>query len=73
VDIFQLCRSCRLEPKTLRLVSGKPGEAPNIALVHCTKNGKSELKIEPVLCVHQPDGSYTEEILTIYEKNIKIQ
>ena len=70
VDIMTACRKHRLEPKELRFVSGKPMEKPNILLVHCVKYGNPELKILPPLAVHNEDGSYTNEILKIYEKDI---
>ena len=70
VDICQCCRSHKLEPKELRFVSGKPMEKPNILLIHCVKHGGSELRILEPLAVHREDGTYTDEILKIYEKGI---
>ena len=70
VDIITGCRKYRLEPKELRFVSGKPMEKPNILLVHCVKYGNPELKILSPLAVHNENGSYTNEILKIYEKDI---
>lgn len=70
-DICETCRKYRLEPKEMRFVSGKPGEIPNILLVHCTKNGNKELKILTPLAVHEENGNYSQEILKIYEKNSK--
>ncbi|MCI5688962.1 MAG: tRNA1(Val) (adenine(37)-N6)-methyltransferase [Emergencia sp.] len=68
VDICESCRKYRLEPKEMRFVSGKPMEKPNIILVHCVKNGNRELRLLDPLYVHREDGSYSEEILKIYEK-----
>lgn len=70
VDIFTCCRKYKLEPKELRFVSGKSMEKPNILLVHCVKHGNAELRVLEPLAVHNNDGSYTEEILKIYEKQI---
>lgn len=70
VDICETCRRHKLEPKELRFVSGKPMEKPNILLIHCVKCGKAELRVLKPLAVHNEDGSYTEEILKIYEKKI---
>jgi len=70
IDIATGCRKHRLEPKELRFVSGKPMEKPNILLVHCVKYGNPELRVLPPLAVHNEDGSYTNEILNIYEKGI---
>jgi tRNA1Val (adenine37-N6)-methyltransferase len=68
VDLFCQAREVGLEPKELRLVCPKPGQPPNILLVHFIKGGGKELKILPTLNVYQADGGYTEEILEIYEK-----
>lgn len=70
VDICETCRKYKLEPKELRFVSGKPMEKPNILLVHCVKHGRAELRVLEPLAVHNEDGSYTLEILKIYEKRI---
>ena len=70
VDICTCCRKYKLEPKELRFVSGKPMEKPNILLVHCVKYGNAELRVLEPLAVHNNDGSYTSEILKIYEKGI---
>lgn len=70
IDIAEGCRKYKLEPKELRFVSGKPMEKPNILLIHCVKHGNPELRVLPPLAVHNEDGSYTGEILKIYEKGI---
>lgn len=68
-DIICCCRKYKLEPKDMRLVSPYPGEAANIVLLHCTLGGGKQLKVLPELPVRYPDGSYTEEIEEIYERN----
>ena len=68
VDICTSCRRHHLEPKELCFVSGKPFEKSNIILIHCTKYGNPELRILDPLFVHNEDGSYSQEILKLYEK-----
>lgn len=68
VDICESCRNHKLEPKQMRFVSGRPGEKPNILLVHCVKNGNRELRIMKPLFVHNVDESYSTEIKGIYHK-----
>ena len=68
VDICEMCRAYRLEPKEIRFVSGKPMEKPNILLVRCVKNGNRELKVLEPLSVYENNGTYSEEILKMYEK-----
>ncbi|MDD4564506.1 MAG: tRNA1(Val) (adenine(37)-N6)-methyltransferase [Eubacteriales bacterium] len=68
VDISILCRRYNLEPKKLRLVSPNRDTAPNLLLIHCVKYGMPELKFLAPLYVYQEDGSYTSEIMNLYEK-----
>lgn len=71
VDILCLCRKYRLEPKRIRFVHPKKDKRPNIVLLHCTKYGKPELKFLDPLYVYKEDGTYTDEIYQIYEKEKK--
>lgn len=68
VDIFYYCRKHKLEPKTMRMVSPKEGEAPNIVLIHCSAGGGKELKNLNNLYIYNNDGTYTDEIEKIYER-----
>lgn len=68
VDISVLCRQHKLEPKELRLVSPNKDSAPNILLIHCVKHGRPELKFLDPLYVYQQGGSYTDEIMRLYER-----
>lgn len=68
VDISVLCRQHKLEPKELRLVSPNKDSAPNILLIHCVKHGRPDLRFLDPLYVYQRDGSYTEEIMRLYER-----
>lgn len=68
VDIIELLRKYRLEPKKLKLVYPKPEKEPNLLLIKATKNAKPFLKIEKPLYVYKENGEYTDEILKIYGK-----
>ncbi len=68
VDISVLCRQHKLEPKELRLVCPSLETAPNILLLHCVKNGRPELRFLDPLYVYKEDGSYTDEIMRLYER-----
>ena len=68
VDICTLCRQYKLEPKELRLVCPDKKSAPNILLIHCVKNGRPELKFKNPLYIYKEDGSYTDEIMELYER-----
>lgn len=67
-DIMYYCRKCSLEPKTLRFVSPRRDEAPNIVLLHCVKGGGKELHVLRNLFVYEENGDYSEEINRIYER-----
>ncbi len=68
VDMLCHCRRFRLEPKRVRFVIPRQGEAPNIVLLQCVKDGGRELLVEPALTVRDERGNYTEEIERIYER-----
>ncbi len=68
-DIFTALRDAGLEPKELQLVVPAPGEAANIVLIHAVKGAGPELRMLPEIAVHGTDGSYTEDILRIYERH----
>lgn len=68
VDIFEYCRKYKLEPKKLRIVYSKVGSRPVLILVKATKYANKYLKVEKPLYIYNEDGSYTDEILKIYNK-----
>lgn len=70
-DIMELLRKYKLEPKNIRFVSPNINKAPNIILIKAVKGANKFLKIEPPLFVYNLDGSYTNEILRIYNKDKK--
>ena len=40
----------------------------NILLIEAIKNGKSGLKVEPPLIIHNNDSSYTDEVRKMFEE-----
>jgi tRNA1Val (adenine37-N6)-methyltransferase len=68
VDIIELSRRYKLEPKWIRLVHPKEGKEPNILLIKCSKSGNPELRFMPPLYVYGSDGNYTKEIYDIYNQ-----
>lgn len=67
-DLFYLLKKYNLEPKKLRLVQSYQDSKPKLVLVKATKNAKSFLNIEEPLIIYNKDGSYTDEIFKIYNK-----
>ena len=66
VDIIELGRKYRLEPKQLQFIHPRANKAPNLVLVEFVKDGRPELKILDPLYVYGEDGNYTEELRAVY-------
>lgn len=67
-DMIELMRRCKLEPKALRFVHPKRGQAPNILLIKGVRGGGAEMRVEPPLYVYAEEGGYDPEILEIYRR-----
>ena len=67
VDIIESLRKYKLEPKNIKFIYPKINKEPNLVLIKATKCGKPFLRIEKPLIVYNDDGTYTDEILKIYE------
>lgn len=68
VDIMNIMRQYKIEPKQIRFVCPNKNKAPNLVLIKGIKNGGQFLKVEKNLYVYNTDGNYTDEILKIYSK-----
>lgn len=67
-DLFYLLKKYKLEPKKLRFVQSFTNSKPKFFLIKATKNANSFLNVEQPLIIYNSDGSYTDEILKIYNK-----
>lgn len=67
VDIIESMRKNNIEPKKIRFVYPKVNSESNCILIEGTKNGKPGIKILSPLYVHNEDGSYTEEVKSMFE------
>ena len=61
-------RKYKIEPKEVRLVFSNEVTAPKMVLVKGVRNGGDYLKFRENLYIYKEDGSYTDEILKIYNK-----
>lgn len=68
VDIICAMRANNIEPKRLRMVYPKPGQAPTMVLIEGIKGGNSEMRVEKPLIVYNEDGTHTDEIYEIYDR-----
>ena len=67
VDIFELMRKYKIEPKEIRFIFSNKNEEPKMVMIKGVKNAKTFLKVYPNLYIYEEDGKYTEEIKNIYE------
>ena len=68
VDICEILRKYKMEPKTIRFIYPKAGKEANLILIKAVKNARKFLKIEKPLIIYKENGEYTEEVLKIYNK-----
>lgn len=67
IEIISLFQKYGLEVKKIRFVYPKINTESNMVLIEGRKNGKVGLKLLPPLYAHNDDGSYTEEVLKMFE------
>lgn len=68
IEIVDVMKKYCFEPKRIKLCHPKEGLEANILLIEAVKNGKSGLKIESPLIIHNDDGSYTDEVRKMFEE-----
>jgi tRNA1Val (adenine37-N6)-methyltransferase len=69
-DVLEGMRKVKLEPKVLRMVCPRAGDAPSLFLVRAMKNGNpGGLVIMPDLVIYDQNGMYTEEACIQYTIN----
>lgn len=68
VDILNIMRAKKIEPKKIRMINPNINKKSNLVLIKGVKCGKPFLEVEKNLYVYNLDGTYTEEILKIYNK-----
>lgn len=71
IDIISLMRQNNIEPKRLRIIYPFKNAKSNLILIEGSKNGKPGFEIEKSMIIHNDDGSYTNEILTIFNGGSK--
>jgi len=66
IDIFELMRKHKIEPKRVQMIHPNTKKPPNIVLVEGQRDGGAFLKWDEPIYVHNEDGSYTSQINKIY-------
>lgn len=67
IEIITLFQKYGLEVKKIRFIYPKTNAESNMVLIEGRKNGRTGLKLLPPLYAHNEDGSYTEEVLKMFE------
>lgn len=67
-EIIELLNKNNMEAKRIRFIYPKEGEDSNLVLIDAHKNAKIGLKVLPPLICHNNDGSYTKEVLDMFER-----
>lgn len=65
-DVLCALRSASIEPKRLRMVSCRDGQAPSLVLLEGRRGGRPGIRIEPPLILETPEGTPTLEMDVIY-------
>lgn len=68
LELMCAMRNARLEPKRVRTVHHRAGDAPKLVLVEAIKGGGSMLHWLPPLILQSDDGAPTAEYLRIYRQ-----
>lgn len=65
-DVINEMRNNNIEPKRLKFIYPKENANSNMFLIEGKKNGNVGLKVEKSIIVHNSNGSYTKEIIEIF-------
>lgn len=68
IELIELMRQYKLEPKRLRLIQPRIDKPPNLVLAEGVKNARPHVSFEPALIIYNPDGSPTRELDEIYHR-----
>lgn len=68
VDVCELLRKYKIEPKVIKFIYPKIGKESNLILIKAVKNSRKFLKIEKPLIIYKENGEYTDDLLRIYNK-----
>ncbi|MDH3974586.1 MAG: tRNA1(Val) (adenine(37)-N6)-methyltransferase [Deltaproteobacteria bacterium] len=65
-DLMYEMRRCGIEPKRLRTVHSRKGDAAKLVMVEGVKGGGVEMEIEAPLYIYENEDRYTEEVKAMY-------
>lgn len=65
-EIISVLKEYKLEPKRMKLVHPFIDKDANMVLIEAVRGGKPMMKVEAPIVVYKEQGTYTDEIYTIY-------
>ena len=68
IEIIESMKKNNIEPKRIRFIYPKKDKESNLVLIEGKKDGKTGLKLLSPLIVHEENGDYTKEVLTMFGK-----
>lgn len=66
-EILSKMVAYKIEPKRMQLVYPYVDKEPNMVLIEGVRGGNSRMTVEKPLIVYEKDGSYTQEVLELYQ------
>lgn len=66
-DFLIFMRECRLEPKILRFIHSRKDAEAKLILVEGIHKGNPGLKVDPPIVIYQDEGTYTEEMASMFD------
>lgn len=66
-DIITRMRSLQIEPKLIRAVYPRRDAEAKRILLEGIKDGRQGIRIDPPLIIYRADGSYTDEVLEMFQ------
>ena len=67
IEILELLKKNKLEPKKLQLIYPKENSESNLMLIEARKNGNPGLKVLAPIITHYNNGEYTKQIKKYFE------
>ena len=67
-ELIENMRKYKLEIKRMRFVYSNEQSQSNLVLIKAVKGAKVFAKIEKPLIIYNMDGTYTDEIMQVYNK-----
>lgn len=66
IELIELFRKHKIEPKKIQLIYPKENSEANIILIEGRKGGNQGVKILPPIIAHNDNGSYSKEIMEYF-------